>query len=124
MLLVKVQIGEPEYVLVQHGRVVASWFASTVWGKVVKRLLERLDFRVEEVDATAMVESFKQFGDFGDGVDPYWEIPALIQEVLEEFGVAALSQPLDREQALCLWEKAIMLDGLTLERDVHLSESR
>jgi len=77
MLLVKVQIGEPEYVLVQHGRVVASWFASTVWGSVVKNLLERLDFRVEEVDATAMVESFRQFGDEDS---PDWETPALIQE--------------------------------------------
>jgi glutaredoxin-related protein len=125
MLLIKVHLGEPEYVLVQHGQVVAYWFASTMWGSVAKRFLERLDFRVEEVDATTMVESFKQFGDFRDFEDedgPYWEIPALIQAVIEEFGVEALRQPLERDQALHLWEKAIMLEGLVLPEKVHLRE--
>jgi len=115
MLLVTAQVDEPEYVLVQHNRVVASWFASTMWGSVVKALLERLDFRVDEIDATAMVKSF---GELGDEYNPEWEIPALIQEVLEEFGVEALSQPLDRDQAMHLW----VLDGLFLEENVHLRE--
>jgi len=119
MLLVTVQIDEPEHALVQHGRVIASWFASTMWGSVARRLLERLDFRVEEIDATAMVESFRQFGDEDS---PDWETPALIQEVLEEFGVEALSQPLERDQAMHLWEKARVLDGLFLEENVHLRE--
>jgi len=117
MLLVKVQIGETEYVLVQHGRVVASWLAFTMWGSVARRLLERLDFRVEEIDATAMVRSF---GELGDEYNPEWEIPALIQEVLEEFGREALSQPLDHDQAMYLWEKARVLDGLFLPKNVHL----
>lgn len=117
MLLVKVQVDEPQYVLVQHGRVVASWFAFTMWGSMVKRLLERLDFRVEEVDATAMVRSF---GELGDEYNPEWEIPALIQEVLEEFGVEALRRPLERDQAMHLWEKARVLGGLFLPKNVHL----
>ena len=117
MLLVKVRLDE--YVLVQHNRVVAHWTASTMWGSAVKKLLERLDFRVDEVDATAMVESFGQFGD-EDG--PEWDIPALIQEVLEEFGVEALSQPLERDQALHLWEKARVLDGVFLEESVSLRD--
>ena len=70
MLLVRVQVDE--YVLVQHNRVVAHWTASTVWGSAVKKLLERLDFRVDEVDATSMVESFRQFGD-RDSID--WDPP-------------------------------------------------
>ena len=115
MLLVMVQVlDEPDWVLVQHGKVVAHWTASTMWGGVAKKLLERLDFRVEEVDATAMVESFKQLGD-EDDTD--WDIPALIQEVVEEFGLEALGRPLERDQALRLWEKARMLNGLTLEED-------
>jgi hypothetical protein len=119
MLLVRVQVDEPEYVLVQHGRVIASWFASAMWGSVARRLLERIGFRVEEIDATAMVESF---GELGDEYNPEWEIPALIQEVLEEFGVEALSQPLDHDQAMHLWEKARVLDGLLLPENVHLRE--
>jgi hypothetical protein len=119
MLLIKVRLGEPEYVLVQHGRVIAHWFASTVWGSVMRKLLERLDFRVEEVDATSMVESFR----LGEEDGPDWEIPALVQEVIEEFGVAALSQPLDHDQAAHLWEKARVLDGLLLPENVLLSES-
>ena len=119
MLLIKVHLGEPEYVLVQHGQPIAHWFASTMWGSVVKKLLERIGFRVEEIDATAMVESF---GELGDEYNPEWEIPALIQEVLEEFGVEALSQPLDHDQAMHLWEKARVLDGLLLPENVHLRE--
>lgn len=117
MLLVEVHVDEPEYVLVQHGRAVASWFDSTMEGSAVKQLLERLDFRVEEVDATAMVESF---GSLGDEDNPEWEIPALIQEVIEEFGIEALSRPLDRDEAMLLWEKARVLDGLHLPENVHL----
>jgi len=117
MLLVRVQVDE--YVLVQHNRVVAHWTASTVWGSAVKKLLERLDFRVDEVDATSMVESFRQFGD-RDSID--WDPPALIQEVLEEFGVEDLGRPLDHDQAAHLWEKARVLGGFFLEKDVRLSE--
>jgi len=117
MLLVRVQVDE--YVLVQHNRVVAHWTASTMWGSAVKALLERLDFQVDEIDATAMVESFRQFGDEDS---PEWETPALVQEVLEEFGVEALSQPLERDQALHLWEKARVLDGVFLEENVSLRD--
>jgi hypothetical protein len=112
MLLVTVQIDEPEHALVQHGRVIASWFASTMWGSVARRLLECLDFRVEEVDANPMVRSFCELW---DDDSPGWDVPALVQEVINEFGVEALSRPLEREQALRLWEKARVLGGLFLE---------
>lgn len=119
MLLVMAQADEPEYVLVQRNQVIASWFASAMWGSLVKRLLERIDFWVEEIDATAMVDSFRQLE---DDDSPYWETPALIQEVLKEFGVKALRRPLEREQALHLWEKARVLGELTLKENVLLSE--
>jgi len=112
MLLVTAQVDEPEYVLVQHGRVVAYWFASTVRGSVVQWLLECLDFRVEEVDANPMVRSFCELW---DDDSPGWDVPALVQEVINEFGVEALSRPLERDQALRLWEKARVLGGLFLE---------
>jgi hypothetical protein len=118
MLLIKVHLGEPEYVLVQHGQPIAHWFASTVWGSVVKKLLERLDFRVEEIDATNMAESFMQFGD-EDSLD--CDVFTLIQAVLEEFGVEALSQPLDHEQAMHLREKVMILNGTLLPEGVLLS---
>ena len=117
MLLVKVRLDE--YVLVQHNRVVAHWTASTMWGSAVKKLLERLDFRVDEVDATSMVESFRQFGDEDS---PEWETPALVQEAIEEFGVEGLSQPLDHDQAAHLWEKARVLGGFFLEENVSLRD--
>jgi len=120
VLLVKVHLGEPEYVLVQHGQPIAHWLASTVWGSVVKKLLERLDFRVEEIDATNMVESFMQFGD-EDSLD--CDVFTLIQAVLEEFGVEFLNRPLEREQALRLQEKVTILNGTLLPEGVFLSES-
>lgn len=94
MNLIKVTcFDEPEYVLLQHGRAVATWTAGEAWGSFVKALLERVGFTVEEYDATPAVVSF---GDALDEDSPGWTVPRLVELVAGRFGLGALERPLSQ----------------------------
>lgn len=96
VILVQVKyFDQPEYILLQGSRAVATWTAEEAWGSFVKALLERLGFTVEVFDATPAVVSF---GDFLDEDGPEWTVPRLVELIVGRFGLGALTRPLSEAE--------------------------
>lgn len=108
MLLIKLTcFDEPEYLIFQQNRPIARWSAGEAWGDFILALLERLDLKVEVVDATPTVESFAD----AMGEEEEWETEALLAAVLEVFGPEALGRPLSPTHALTIRYSGLPLVG-------------
>ncbi|GAO74257.1 MULTISPECIES: hypothetical protein [Meiothermus] len=108
MLLIKLTcFDEPEYLIFRQNRPVARWSATEAWENFILALLERLDLKVEAVDATPTVTSFAEAA----GEEEEWETEALLAAVLEVFGPEALGRPLSPTHALAIRHSGLPLVG-------------
>ena len=108
MLLIKLTcFDEPEYLIFRQNRPVARWSATEAWENFILALLERLDLKVEVVNATPTVKSFAD----AMGEEEEWETEALLAAVLEVFGPEALGRPLSPTHALAIRHSGLPLVG-------------